>query len=64
MKVMMTTVETSFGYNVQITTYEGIVIGNSSDGVLSVAQRFAINQAITRGADVSSIKKNFISLLN
>lgn len=40
----------------------GTVVGNSSDGVLSIAQRDAEKQAQERGVDASKIKKDFITL--
>ena len=64
MNTTLTVVETRNGYNVQVSTPQGHVIGNCSDGVLSVAQRYAEQQAIEKGATLDTMKKTFISLIN
>lgn len=55
-------IETKFGYNVQVSLPNYVVIGNSSDGVRAIAEREAEQQAREVIGDYTTTKK-FISTL-
>lgn len=62
-KKRYTVLETSFGYNVQISVND-IVVANASDGIRCIAQRTAEMQAQEKGISSKDINIDFISLLN
>ena len=64
MKTTKYIIETSYGYNVQVSTPQGHVLGNASDGVRFVAERDADRQAIERGATPDTMTTQFISTIN
>ena len=59
---IITIVETRHGYNVQVATDQYHVVGNCSDGILSIAERTAYKQAENNGVNIIGARKNFIKL--